>query len=152
MLNLYLIETPYNMFANRADPNQAALVRAAWSGSALFAYGNMIYLIQHKWIWQVFLLNVPTWKFIYTIIHSGWTLAWIFMKEWVKEFYYIFRILTRKCLFWQKRMIHLIFVIIFAGNCNEYQAWVLWSLATDVTSPAESHRGVCHPAATAAGR
>ena len=29
-------------FANRADPDQAALVRAAWSGSTLFAYENMI--------------------------------------------------------------------------------------------------------------
>ena len=28
-ITLYLIETPFNAFANRADPNQAALVRAA---------------------------------------------------------------------------------------------------------------------------
>ena len=28
-LTLYLIETPFNTFANRADPDQAALVRAA---------------------------------------------------------------------------------------------------------------------------
>ena len=28
-LTLYLIETPFNPFANRADPDQAALVRAA---------------------------------------------------------------------------------------------------------------------------
>ena len=28
-LTLYLIETPFNAFANRADPDQAALVRAA---------------------------------------------------------------------------------------------------------------------------
>ena len=28
-LNLYLIETPFNAFANRAGPDQAALVRAA---------------------------------------------------------------------------------------------------------------------------
>ena len=41
-LTLYLIETPFNAFANRADPDQAALVRAAWSVSILFAYGNMI--------------------------------------------------------------------------------------------------------------
>ena len=37
---LYLTEMPFNTFANRANPNQAALVRAAWSGSTLFAYGN----------------------------------------------------------------------------------------------------------------
>ena len=28
-LTLYLIETPFNPFANRTDPDQAALVRAA---------------------------------------------------------------------------------------------------------------------------
>ena len=44
ILTLYLIETP---FKNRADPDQAALVRTAWSGSTLFAYGNMIKLILH---------------------------------------------------------------------------------------------------------
>ena len=40
-LTFYLIETPFNAFANRADPDQAALVRADWSGSTLFAYGNI---------------------------------------------------------------------------------------------------------------
>ena len=34
-LTLYLIETPFNAFANRADTDQAALVRA---GSTLFAF------------------------------------------------------------------------------------------------------------------
>ena len=34
-LAIYLIETPFNTFENRAVPNQAALVR---SGSALFAF------------------------------------------------------------------------------------------------------------------
>ena len=48
-LTLYLIETPFNTSANRADPDQAAHIRAARSGSTLFAYGNMIYLILHKW-------------------------------------------------------------------------------------------------------
>ena len=32
----------FNTFANRAEPDQAALVRAVWQGSTLFAYGNMI--------------------------------------------------------------------------------------------------------------
>ena len=41
-LTFYLIEKPLNTFANRADPGQAALVRAAWARSTLFAYGNMI--------------------------------------------------------------------------------------------------------------
>ena len=41
LLTLYLIETPFNTFANRADPGQTALIRAAWPGSTLFAYGNM---------------------------------------------------------------------------------------------------------------
>ena len=46
-LTVYLIETPFNTFANRADYKQAALVRAVWSGSTLFAHGKMIYLILH---------------------------------------------------------------------------------------------------------
>ena len=29
MLTLYPIETPFNTFANRADPDQAALVKAS---------------------------------------------------------------------------------------------------------------------------
>ena len=41
-LTLDLIEMPFNTFANRADPDQAALVRAVRSGSTLFAHGNMI--------------------------------------------------------------------------------------------------------------
>ena len=40
-LTLNLMETRFNAFANRADQDQAALVRAAWSGSTLFAYGNI---------------------------------------------------------------------------------------------------------------
>ena len=46
-LKRFYVKTPFNTFANRAEPDQAALVRAAWSGSTLFAYGNMIYLIPH---------------------------------------------------------------------------------------------------------
>ena len=37
VLTLYLIGTPFITFANRADPDQAAL-----TGSTLFAYVNMI--------------------------------------------------------------------------------------------------------------
>ena len=37
ILTLYLIETPLNAFANRADPDKATLVR-----STLFANGNRI--------------------------------------------------------------------------------------------------------------
>ena len=37
IITLYLIEMALNAFANRADPDQAALVRAALSGSTLFA-------------------------------------------------------------------------------------------------------------------
>ena len=44
-LTLYPIEAPFNPFTNREDQDQAALVRAALSGTTLFAYGNMIYLI-----------------------------------------------------------------------------------------------------------
>ena len=41
-LILYLKETPFNTFANRANPYQAAHVRAVSSGSTLFSYGNII--------------------------------------------------------------------------------------------------------------
>ena len=39
-LTLYLREMPFNTFAIRANPDQAALVRCAWSGSTLFAFAN----------------------------------------------------------------------------------------------------------------
>ena len=42
-LTPYLIEMPFNAFANRANPDQAALQRAVWSESTLFAYGNIRY-------------------------------------------------------------------------------------------------------------
>ena len=44
-----VIETPLNAFAIRADLDQVAPVRAARSGYSMFAYGNLIYLILHKW-------------------------------------------------------------------------------------------------------
>ena len=39
---------PLNAFANRANPDQTALVRAALSGSTLFAYRYMMYMIRHR--------------------------------------------------------------------------------------------------------
>ena len=44
-LTHYLIEAPFDTFANRADPDQAAIIRAAWSGSTLFAYGIWLDMI-----------------------------------------------------------------------------------------------------------
>ena len=38
---------PLTAFTNIGHPDQAAL--AAWSESSLFAHGNMIYLVLHKW-------------------------------------------------------------------------------------------------------
>ena len=76
-LTLYPIETPFDAFANRADPDQAALGRAAWSGSSLF----MIKI----WSCSLFQFHVQIWKFIYLNIHNGWSLAWIFMRERVKD-------------------------------------------------------------------
>ena len=46
-LTLNLIETPFDAFANRADPDQAALIKAACLGPTLFAFGNLICLIPH---------------------------------------------------------------------------------------------------------
>ena len=84
-VTLLLLETPFDVFADRADPDQAALTRAAWSGSTMFAYGNMIRydptLVELTSNFLVLCTNV---KFILWISHSGWSLAWIFMKEMVK--------------------------------------------------------------------
>ena len=42
---LIVIETPFNTFANRADPDQTALVRAAWS--------DLLCLLMEIWyIWS----------------------------------------------------------------------------------------------------
>ena len=60
-------ETPFNALANKADPDQAALVRAAWSGSTLFAYGNMIYLILTR---NFFVLNTNMKVYLYK--YSKW--------------------------------------------------------------------------------
>ena len=132
---------PFDAFAKRADPDQAALIRAAWSGYTLFVYGNMIRYDPSPvdLTSYIFLLyTLLTWKFSYTdktkilmtngslmkvkciaecspwtvlqyfwhassdnwswkpiftlcdrfhciIIHSEWSLVWIFMKERVKN-------------------------------------------------------------------
>ena len=47
-LTLYLIETTLNAFANKADPDQAALVSCLIMVYSV-AYENMIYLILHNW-------------------------------------------------------------------------------------------------------
>ena len=41
-VNLYLIETLFNTFANGANPDKTAPVRAAYSGSTLFPFKNEI--------------------------------------------------------------------------------------------------------------
>ena len=103
-LTCYLKETSFNVFANRADPNRAALVRTAWSGSTLLlSKYDISDPIQVDLTSNFFVLCTktkygrseptlvnslfykPTWKFIYIIIHSGWSLLWIFMKEMVNE-------------------------------------------------------------------
>ena len=91
-LTHYLIETPFNAFANRADPDQAALIRAALSWSTLLLKYDITYTIGPD-RWQVIsLFYVPTWKFIYIIIHSRWSLALIFMKErvnWLESWNFV---------------------------------------------------------------
>jgi hypothetical protein len=42
LLTLSLINTAFHAFANRADPDHAAPIGAAWWGSTLFAYENSI--------------------------------------------------------------------------------------------------------------
>ena len=70
----------FNAFTNRADPDQAALVRAALSGT------THVWLCKYIWSYnsgpnRSFLFYVSTWMFIYITFHSEWGLAWIFMIE-----------------------------------------------------------------------
>ena len=62
-LIFYHIQKPFNTFANRAEPDQAALL----------AYE---YMIRYD--------STLADKFIYIIIHRGRSLAWILMKKRVK--------------------------------------------------------------------
>ena len=79
---LYLIEMPFRAFANKADPDQATLVRAARSGSILFAYGNMIkYDPTQVDLTSNFFVLCTSVK-VYIISHSGWSFTWIFMKDY----------------------------------------------------------------------
>ena len=59
-LTLYLIETPFDVFANRADPDQAALIRLL---CCLWKYD--LHMILHLWTWHVIsLFYVQMWKCI----------------------------------------------------------------------------------------
>ena len=74
-LTLYLIiEMHLNAFANRVDPDQAALVRAAWSGSTPFAIE--IWYILHNWTWQIIsLFHVPTWRKLLYLYNYSYTIV-----------------------------------------------------------------------------
>ena len=75
-LTLYLIETSFNTFANRAVPDQAVLVRAARSGSIGFTHRNMLrYAPALVDLTSNFFVLCTNMKFIYIIILSGWSLA-----------------------------------------------------------------------------
>ena len=67
-LPLYLIETLFTASTNRADPDQAALVRATWSGPTLFSYRNMVYPTLVDWTSNFFVLctNVKVYLFDYS--------------------------------------------------------------------------------------
>ena len=70
-MNLVYLIDAFDTFANRADPDQAAIT----SGSTLFAYGNMIRsdptLVE---LTSSFFILCTKMK-VYIIIHSGWSLA-----------------------------------------------------------------------------
>ena len=73
-LTLYLIEKLSNTFENRADPDWAALVRTAWSGSLCLLIEIWLDIILLLWTWQLIsLFYVQTWKFffIYLFIVGG---------------------------------------------------------------------------------
>ena len=79
---------PFNTFENRADPDQAVLQELP--GSALFAYGNVIRYnptLVDLSLTSNFLILIQKWTFIYIIIHSGWSLAWMFKKQRANKFH-----------------------------------------------------------------
>ena len=66
------------MFANRADSDQAAPVRAALSGSTLFPYGNYmsdLTKVDLKSNFLILSIYITTWKFIFINIYSRLSLA-----------------------------------------------------------------------------
>ena len=75
-LNLYLIETPFDTFANGANPDLVALTGVVRSGSTLFAYGSVDRCgpTQVNLTSNLFVLFTNG-KVYYTIIHSEWSLA-----------------------------------------------------------------------------
>ena len=83
-LTIHLIEMHFETFANRADPDQAALVRAAWSGSTLLLMGMIRNAPTLTDLTSNFFVLCSSLKFYYIIIHSGWSLAWICMSKMVK--------------------------------------------------------------------
>ena len=72
---LHHTRAPFNTFENRVDPNQAALVRAAWSGSipvysvCLWKYDPRPTLVD---LTSNFFVLCANKKVIYIINRSGW--------------------------------------------------------------------------------
>ena len=83
-----------NCWLKQSRSRSGSSYKSCWSGSTLFAYGNYMIIYDpthlHKFTLQVislFYMYVQTWKLNFDfiiIIHSGWSLPWIFMKERVK--------------------------------------------------------------------
>ena len=70
---LCLIQTPFNAFANKSGLDQGLLC--------------LLVAIWYTWSYTCGpLFYVATGKFIYIIIHCGWSLAWIFIKERVETY------------------------------------------------------------------
>ena len=74
--------THRDAFCKQSRPRSGSSCKSCLIWVYSVCYWNMKYLILHNWTWQIIsLFYVPKWKFTYIIIHSGWSLAWIFMKE-----------------------------------------------------------------------
>ena len=86
-LSLYLIKMLFLTFCKQSRARSGSSCKSCLIRIYSVCFWNMIYLIQYNWTWEIIsLFYAPTWKFICIIIHSGWSQAWIFMKEWVKTF------------------------------------------------------------------
>ena len=86
-----------------------------------------IYLILHKWTWQVIsMFYVPAWKLIYIIIHNEWSLAWIFMKEKVN--------LLSSLVLLKNGISHRIFC--FTASSGSWYMYQFLQMVTNIIDPA----------------
>ena len=80
----------------------------------------MIYLLLHECSGP-YLIYVPTWKYIYISMHSGRSLAWIFMTQVVNWMGIVIRTLVKSA--WQKNKLLISHQNICCGYSKETPQW-----------------------------